>query len=79
MDEQVILEDIFSILKNKVKKEYSSEYILGNFTCSSMEVVYLFVVINKKYNVDMNVLCNSLDDYLTIEKLAHIIMKNGEL
>lgn len=79
MNKLIIRDDILSILKYKVKKEYSSEYILGKFTCSSIEVAYLFVAVNKKYNVSMDLLCNSLDDYLTIDKLVQIIMENGKM
>lgn len=79
MNKQDVVNDILGMLKNKVKKEHISEYILGDLTCSSIEVVYLFVVINKKYSVDIDVLCASLDSYLTIEKLAQVIMENGEV
>ena len=72
-----IRNDILTILKHKVKEEHTSEYILGKSTCSSIEVVYLFVVISQKYKISIELLCDSLDDYLTIDKLARIVFENG--
>lgn len=79
MNTEIIREDILNILKNRIKNECCSEYILGKTTCTSIEITYLFVIVNKKYNVSMDDLCNSLDDYLTIDKLVQLIIDKGEL
>lgn len=76
---QRVRDELLSILKHKIKEEDTSEYILGKHTCSSTEIVYLFVVIAQKYRMDMNLLCDSLDDYLTIDKLARLIVENGDI
>lgn len=72
-----IREDILTILNNKVDRDNTSEYILGRSTCSSVEVAYLFLVLSRKYNVDIDLLCSALDDYLTIDKLALLLYENG--
>lgn len=73
-----IRDDILTILNYKVDKSNTSEYILGRSTCSSVEVAYLFFVLSRKYNVDIDILCGALDDYLTIDKLALLLYVNGE-
>ena len=74
-----IRDDILDILNHKVSKENTSDYILGELTCSSVEVAYLFVILRQKYKVDIDLLCSALDDFLTIDKLALLLYENGEL
>ena len=73
-----IRNDILAILNHKVNEENSSDYILGKSTCSCVEVVYLFVNLSQRYKVSIDLLCSSLDDFLTIDKLAKILYENGD-
>lgn len=61
-----------------MKSENTSDYILGKSTCTSIEVVYLFVVVSQKYNISLEILCNALDDHLTIDELARLIREYGD-
>ena len=71
-------EDINKILKKNFSGPECDAYIISNQTCTSLEVVYLFVAINRKYGISLNELCNLLDNYLTINKLCEYISENKD-
>ena len=71
-----IKKDIKRILKKNLSESQCDYYIISDQTCTSLEVVYLFFIINRKYCIGYNELCSLLDDNLTINKLCIYIHNN---
>lgn len=67
--------EIFNILQKTFTEEQCKQWILSPNTCSETEVVYLFIMIEKKYHIPIDTLCKALDDYLTMDKLVQIIVE----
>ncbi len=62
--------DIFSILKKNYNDDLCDEMIISKNTFTSVEVTYLFVILNMKYGLEYKELCDLLFKGLTINILA---------
>lgn len=74
-----IKNDIKQIMKKRLSETDCDEYIISNRTFTSIEVVYLFVIIHNKYEIGYDILCELLDNYLTVNKLCKYIYENGKI